>query len=352
MLTRAGIWLRREAAPSEQRTPLVPGDAAKLIAEGVPVTVEESANRSFPIDEYAAAGCHVVPADTWPDAPPTEVILGLKEPSLASTPLAHRHVFFGHAYKGQDGGPALLRRFAEGGGTLLDLEYLTDEAGRRVVAFGFWAGYVGAALAVLHFRGQLAAPLGSLTRPDLDRRLSCTREGEKALVVGALGRSGRGACEALATAGVPTTQWDVDETRQLDRAALLDHDILVNTVFASEPGTPFLVADDLKRGSRRLSVVSDVTCDVASACNRLPIYDRVTDWTVPVRRLVAAPPLDLIAIDNLPSLLPKESSTAFSAGLLPYLAVLPRGGAVWTRCEEHFHHARALLTGDQVRNHG
>ncbi|GGY97237.1 saccharopine dehydrogenase [Streptomyces poonensis] len=341
MVSSTGIWLRSEAAPNEQRTPLVPGDAAKLLAEGIPVTVEESAHRAFPIDDYAAAGCRVVPADTWPDAPPTEVVLGLKEPSSASVPLTHRHVFFGHAYKGQEGGPALLRRFALGGGTLLDLEYLTDEAGRRVVAFGFWAGYVGAALAVLHHRGRLTAPLRSLTRPELDAELRAEQGAARALVIGALGRSGRGACEALAVAGVPTTRWDVEETRDLDRAALLDHDLLVNTVFAVEPGTPFLTTADLERDDRTLTVVSDVTCDVTSACNRLPVYDRVTDWAEPVRRLHPGPPrLDLIAVDNLPSLLPRESSTAFSAGLLPHLSALPHGGAIWSRCAEHFHHAR------------
>ncbi|GLF92655.1 Rossmann-fold NAD(P)-binding domain-containing protein [Streptomyces yaizuensis] len=340
MRNSTGFWLRGEASENERRTPLVPADAARLIAGGVPVTVEESAHRAFPAAAYAAAGARVVPGGTWPDAPPAAVVLGLKEPSSASVPLSHRHVFFGHAYKGQGGGPALLRRFAEGGGVLLDLEYLTDEHGRRVVAFGHWAGYVGAALAVLHRRGLLAAPLRPGTREELDERLRGARDDARALVVGALGRSGRGACEALAVAGVRTTAWDVAETRDLDRAALLGHDLLVNTVFTTEPGPAFLGPDDVARADRRLAVVSDVTCDVTSACHRLPVYDRVTDWAAPVRRLWSAPPLDVIAIDNLPSLLPRESSTAFSRGLLPHLAVLPRGGGVWSRCEEHFHNAR------------
>jgi saccharopine dehydrogenase (NAD+, L-lysine forming) len=346
-----GIWLRREAASNERRTPLVPTDAARLIAKGMPVTVEESESRAFPIDEYSAAGCHIVPGDTWPDAPPSEIILGLKEPPGQPSPLTHRHVLFGHAYKGQEGGPGLLRRFIAGGGTLLDLEYLTDEAGRRVVAFGFWAGYVGAALAALHHRGELDAPLRSMTRPEFDEKLrgpSGGTGGTKALVIGALGRSGRGACEALAVAGVPTTEWDIDETRDLDRSSLLDHDILVNTVFATEPGTPFLTAADLGRGDRRLTVVSDVTCDVTSACNRLPINDKVTDWARPVRRLhYGPPPLDMLAIDNLPSLLPRESSTAFSAGLLPHLTSLPHGAPIWDRCLERFHDARRLLAGGE-----
>jgi saccharopine dehydrogenase (NAD+, L-lysine-forming) len=348
----AGIWLRREAMPHEQRTPLVPDDAAKLVADGFAVTVEESARRAFPVEDYAAAGCRVVPADTWPDAPGTDIVLGLKEPVGAPSPLTHRHVFFGHAYKGQEGGPALLRRFAAGGGTLLDLEYLVDDAGRRVVAFGYWAGYVGAALAVLHHAGALDTPLVAGPKHDLDRRLREARAAGRALVIGALGRSGRGACEALAVAGVPTTRWDLAETLDLDRQALLDHDILVNTVFATEPGTPFLTTDDLRRPGRRLTVVSDVTCDVTSDCNRLPVYDKVTDWGTPVRRLGGTPPLDLLAIDNLPSLLPRESSTDFSAGLLPHLAGLPEGGPVWARSEARFRAAlpapsSPLSSGDE-----
>jgi saccharopine dehydrogenase (NAD+, L-lysine-forming) len=336
----ARIWLRREAAPNEQRAPLTPADAGTLIAKGMRVTVEHSEQRVFPIAEYAAAGCQIVLGDSWPEAPTGEIILGLKEPASRPFPLTHRHVFFGHAYKGQEGGPALLRRFTSGGGTLLDLESLTDEAGHRLTAFGFWAGYVGAAIAVLHHCGELQAPLTSMTRPELDGRLRGTRPEARTLVIGALGRSGRGACAALAVAGPRVTQWDVDETKDLDRSSLLDHDILVNAVLATEPGTPFLTDDDLGACDRRLAVVCDVSCDVTSECNRLPVNDKVTDWREPVRRLHAGPPpLDLIAIDNLPSLLPGESSTAFSADLLPYLETLPGENPIWQRCEERFRYA-------------
>ncbi|MFS8096762.1 saccharopine dehydrogenase [Lentzea alba] len=338
-----GIWLRRETSPTEERTVLVPADAAALIAEGVRVTVEEADNRVFAIEEYAAAGATIVPGDTWPDAPAGEVILGLKEPSGHVQPLTHRHIFFGHAYKGQDGGPALLRRFVEGGGELYDLEYLTHEDGRRVVAFGFWAGYVGAALAALHHRGQLKAPLTSMTRAELDAQLRAAKDDAKALVIGALGRSGRGAVEALEVAGIPTTKWDIEETRNLDQAAILAHDILVNTVFADAPGTPFLTAADLPRADRVLATVSDVTCDVTSNANRLPVNDAVTDWASPSRRLHDEPVLDVIAVDNLPSLLPRESSTDFSAGLLPHLRTWSHNGAVWTRALEHFDRAKSSL---------
>lgn len=331
-----GIWLRREASATELRAPLTPEDAGKLVEAGMRVTVEESAQRVFPTSDYSAAGARIVPGDSWPDASPDDVILGLKTPSSASVPLAHRHIFFGHAYHGQSDGKALLRRFTDGGGVLFDLEYLTDESGRRVAAFGYWAGYVGAALAVLHVRGELMAPLASTTLDDLEQRLRGGRTDVRALVIGALGRSGRGAVEALSVAGVPTTGWDVDETRDLDRAALLRHDLLVNAVFTAAPGPAFLTTDDLTR-DRRLTMVADVTCDFTPERNRLPVNDKATDWAEPVRRLHAGPPpLDILAIDNLPSLLPREASTAFSADLLPHLMTLPQGAPVWDRCLAHF----------------
>jgi saccharopine dehydrogenase (NAD+, L-lysine-forming) len=151
-----------------------------------------------------------------------------------------------------------------------------------------------------------------------------------ALVIGALGRSGRGARVAFSTAGIEPTCWDMAETQNLDRPALLAHDVLVNCVLATTPVPPFLREVDLDDPTRRLRTVSDVTCDVGSPLNVLPVYDRTTEWDAPVRQLHERPPLDLIAIDNLPSLLPRESSTDFSAALLPQLLDFGTGGA-WGR---------------------
>lgn len=345
-----GVWLRREASPTEERTPLTPADAARLLAGGLSVTVEESEQRAFATEAYAAAGCRVVAADSWPEAPESVAVLGLKEPVSRPHELTHRHIFFGHAYKGQADGPALLRRFTAGGGRLLDLEFLTDEDGRRLAAFGYWAGYVGAALAVLHHRGRLVAPLRSMTKEELDAALRepAPREprgGASALVIGALGRSGRGARAALDVAGLSPTLWDVEETRELDKEALLGHDILVNAVFASAPGPAFLDGADLDRPDRTLTVVSDVTCDITSDCNRLPVNDKPTDWAEPLRALrPPSPGLDVIAIENLPSLLPRESSAAFSADLFPQLAALPSDPPTWARASAHFDDACRTLT--------
>lgn len=155
------------------------------------------------MEEYEAVGCRIAPAGSWVSAPADAVVLGLKELPDGPPDLTHRHVFFGHAYKRQPGAADLLRRFVRGGGALLDLEYLVDDHGRRLAAFGFWAGYLGAALAVLQHRGRLQAPLTPTGKDALDETLRPAAGDEEftALVVGALGRSGRGARVAFREAG-------------------------------------------------------------------------------------------------------------------------------------------------------
>jgi saccharopine dehydrogenase (NAD+, L-lysine-forming) len=326
------LWIRHESRDTERRTPVVPADAARLVDRGVGVTVEESPQRAFPIEDYAAAGCTVVPQGSWVDAPRETFVVGLKELPAGPPELVHRHVMFGHAFKGQHEGPALLRRFDAGGGALLDLEYLTDENGRRLAAFGYWAGYIGAALAVLQHRGTLPKPVTPWARTDLDNLIRTDGDPARALVTGALGRSGRGACDALVVAGLEPTRWDIAETQVLDHDALLAHDILVNGVLVTKPTPPFVTREQLRAGEHRLSVVADVTVDVTSELNLLPIYDDVTTWDEPVLHITGlGSPIDLIAIDNLPSLLPHEASLTFSAELAPHLAELD-DGAPWQRC--------------------
>jgi hypothetical protein len=96
-----------------------------------------------------------------------------------------------------------------------------------------------------------------------------------------------------------------------------------------------LTDEDLDTPGRRLRTLSDVTVDVGSPMNLLPVYDTATTWDAPVRRLRDEPPLDLIAIDNLPSLLPREASADFSAALVPQLLDFEVGGP-WGRCLERF----------------
>ena len=148
------LWVRAETRPHEQRVGLMPDGARALMAAGIKVTVERSDQRAIDIAGYTDAGCDIADQGSWTNAPDDAIIFGLKELPTDGTPLRHRHIMFGHAYKGQAAGRILLDRFQAGGGTLYDLEYLVDDKGRRVAAFGYWAGYAGAAVSLLAYAAQ------------------------------------------------------------------------------------------------------------------------------------------------------------------------------------------------------
>ncbi|HHC29635.1 MAG TPA: saccharopine dehydrogenase, partial [Rhodobacterales bacterium] len=117
---------------------------------------------------------------------------------------------------------------------------------------------------------------------------------------------------------------------------ILDHDIFLNAIFA-RPGTPVFVGPEALTAQRRLTVIGDIACDPDSDYNPVPVYDAATDWQAPVVRVAEAPALDVMAIDNLPSLLPVESSEDYAAQLLPSLLTLtaPQAG-VWGRAKATF----------------
>ena len=58
--------------------------------------------------------------------------MGLKELPEDDFTLEHVHVTFAHCYKQQGGWENVLSRWPRGNGLLLDLEFLTDDVGRRV----------------------------------------------------------------------------------------------------------------------------------------------------------------------------------------------------------------------------
>ena len=341
------IWLRAESKPFERRVALAPAAARELIAAGFTVSVEEYNDRVFDIQDYRQAGCRIVPAGSWPDAPPDCYVLGLKELPEPLPALRHRHIYFAHTYKQQPGWQRLLNKFAAAGGQLLDLEYLLDENNRRIAAFGYWAGFAGAALGIMTRLTQPDAlkPVGSYRdRNRLLSELSDLLQGSnlhpRVIIIGAKGRCGRGAVELCRSLGLETTLWDLEETVQGGPFhEILEHDIFLNCVFVQSVIPPFLTRQLLDQ-ARRLSVMVDISCDPYGDYNPLPVYDRCTTFSRPALRLRDKPVLDLVAIDHLPSMLPKESSEDFSSQLLGALMELP-DGRVWQRALELFEQKKA-----------
>ena len=344
------VWVRSESRAYEERVGLTPQGAAKLIAAGYRVTVEHSQQRILPMADYVAAGCEAAPEFSWVNAPEDAIVFGLKELPDDGTPLRHRHIMFGHAYKGQTSGKILLDRFQAGGGMLLDLEYLTTEDGRRVAAFGYWAGYAGAAVALMCWLaqrgGRIADPVQAY--PSANHMLMALQQAlvtqgtdrPTALIIGALGRVGTGAADLCHAMGVGTTKWDMAETASGGPfPEVLTHDIFLNCILA-RPGTPVFVPASAKMVPRSLSVIGDIACDPDSDFSPIKLYDRTTTWDAPALRVHDQPVLDVTAIDNLPSMLPAESSEDFAEQLLPYLLTLDQiDQGVWGRAQGWYERA-------------
>ncbi|MDE2446560.1 MAG: saccharopine dehydrogenase, partial [Alphaproteobacteria bacterium] len=262
--TTPHLWVRAEQRAHEERVGLTPEGAAALIKAGIKVTVEASSVRAIPIDGYKAAGCAIAPENFWPTAPADAIIFGLKELPEDGTPLTHRHIMFGHAYKGQPAGQVLLKRFKTGSGTLYDLEYLVDEKGRRVAAFGYWAGFAGAAIALKCWaaqqQGRIQGPVHKYNSKaallaELAKDVAGTGARPSALIIGALGRVGTGAADLCAAMDVATTKWDMAETASGGPfPEVLQHEIFLNCILA-RPGCPVFVPASAKTDARKLTVI-------------------------------------------------------------------------------------------------
>jgi saccharopine dehydrogenase (NAD+, L-lysine-forming) len=323
-------WLRAESKDFEFRRALSPATVKKLLAAGHEVVVEDSDQSISPISDYINVGAKAVPAHSWiTQADKDWTIIGLKALPKDVSQYIHTHIYFAHVYKQQEGYQEVLGKFQSG--RIIDLEYMTRENSSRVAAFGYWAGYVGAALghlfALCTDKAKATADLKEKQffkrKEDLLTFLSSHTEnprGKEAIVVGCQGRSGTGATELLNTCGYSVIGWDKNDTGIGGPfPSLLNFDVLVNCVLSTVKVPPLLTHHTLER-NQRLKVISDVSCDPDSEFNLLPIYQKATTIEDPLINIKSSPSACyLTAIDNLPSLLPYESMLDFSEQLEPYL---------------------------------
>jgi saccharopine dehydrogenase (NAD+, L-lysine forming) len=138
-------------------------------------------------------------------------------------------------------------------------------------------------------------------------------------------------------------KWDMAETAKGGPfQEIIESDIFVNCIYLTSKIPPFVDVQSLASPKRNLSVVVDVSCDTTNPNNPIPIYDVNTTFdkpTVPVE-VSGPPPLSVISIDHLPTLLPREASEAFSHDLMPSLLELKNRheSRVWTDAEKLFKH--------------
>ncbi|KAJ2080172.1 Saccharopine dehydrogenase [Coemansia sp. RSA 988] len=357
------LWLREETKPMEHRAALSPEVCKKLLEHGgFEITVESCKERIFADSEYSEVGCKIVPGDSWRKAPADAIITGLKElPENDQTPLPHTHIMFAHCYKQQGGWKDVLSRFVEGKGLLYDLEFLQDDSGRRVAAFGFYAGFTGSAVGInawchqqLHGDERYPEikpyPNEDVLIAETKEKLAKIGKMPRIMVMGALGRCGSGAVSYARKAGIPEAnivKWDMAETAKGGPfQEIMDVDIFVNCIYLSSKIPPFVTQEQID-ADRQLSVIVDVSCDTTNPYNPIPIYSTNTTFDNALLDIGSSnpKPLQLCSIDHLPTMLPREASNQFALDLLPTLLQLPTRATapVWTRAEKLFHEKVASM---------
>ena len=132
--------IREGKNPPDSRVPLVPQQCAHLIKnEEIDLVVQSSSIRCFKDEEYANLGVPVVQ-----EIRDCDVLLGVKEVPIEQLITDKSYFFFSHTIKEQPYNRKLLQAVLAKNIRLMDYEVLTNKKGQRVIAFGYFAGMVGA----------------------------------------------------------------------------------------------------------------------------------------------------------------------------------------------------------------
>ena len=168
----------------------------------------------------------------------------------------------------------------------------------------------------------------------------------RVIVIGALGRCGKGAVDCCTAVGIPEDsllRFDLEETRGGGPfSEITESDVFVNCVYlGANKIPPFANQESLSKPDRRLRVICDVSCDPNSDNNPIPIYSTYSSFDHPTTSAsveLEGPELRIVSIDHLPTMVARESSDEYSGLLLPSLLTLDRRDTegVWTRAEKTF----------------
>jgi saccharopine dehydrogenase (NAD+, L-lysine-forming) len=318
------IVIRREYKINEFRTPLVPSDCKKCIEFGINIYVETSKQRCIIDKNYEIEGCIIIDDYTKIEFNKNEtLILGLKELDYDNPKLLpYCHLYFTHIFKNQLGSEKIIDKLKEAKSIIYDYEYFLNKNQRRVIAFGFWAGFIGTAIGLLqHYYKSINQDILNLTPyPDatiLIEELEYFRYFFIKLnigIIGINGRCGKGARFILERLGLHNIH---GYSRASDMEPLTQHHIIINCIKLSPDDNNTFISNEKLPKFDKLSVIVDISCDVFAKNNPILLNYNSTTFEKPVFKINDK--IDIIAIDNLPSLLPKDSSEEFSGKLCKIL---------------------------------
>ncbi|KAJ4792712.1 Lysine ketoglutarate reductase/saccharopine dehydrogenase [Rhynchospora pubera] len=147
----------------ERRAPLTPSHCGRLLLGGkgksgiTRIIVQPSTKRIHHDAQYEDAGCEI--SD---DLSECGLIIGIKQPKIETILPDRAYAFFSHTHKAQQENMPLLDKILDERVSLYDYELIVGEDGKRLLAFGKFAGRAGL-IDFLHGLGQRYLNLGYST---------------------------------------------------------------------------------------------------------------------------------------------------------------------------------------------
>ncbi|WP_111706581.1 NAD(P)-dependent oxidoreductase [Lutibacter citreus] len=349
--------IKERKNPPDRRVVLSPKECRRLLKKypNLSIKVERSEDRFFTNEDYKIEGIEVVN-----DVSDCDVLLGVKEVPIKYLIPNKKYFFFSHTIKKQSYNRGLLQAILANNIELYDHEVIVNEKGQRLVAFGRYAGIVGA---YNGFRTYgLKFNLFKLPKAeDLHDQLMLIHELQKIklpaikVLLTGKGRVGNGAKEMLKGMGMKKVTVHDFLTKTFDEAVYVQIDVLDYNKrkdgqvknqqdFFNNPteylsdfmrfakvadlyiachfygdGAPYLFTrEDAKSEDFHIKAIADISCDidgpVASTIRSSTIaepmygYNPIKEKEVDFKNKKA---IAVMAVDNLPCELPKDASEGF-----------------------------------------
>lgn len=359
--------LRETKNPPDRRVPLTPLqiDELKKLNANVEFYVQPSDFRCYSDDEYK-----YLKIPLKEDLGDCDILLGVKEVDPRTVIPEKTYLFFAHVGKKQPHNRAMLRAMTDRDVSLIDYEYLTLENGQRVVAFGRWAGIIGAYNAIRAIgisKSKFNLKPAHQCR-DLDEMWECLKNihlepGLKMLITG----GGRVANGALETLGV-TNIVKVDPHEYLNRdfnfpvvcqigpehyvksksgklfsfnhfvsnpeeynSDFLQYTEVTDVLISGhywDPRSPVLFTkEDIRRPEFRISIIADISCDINGSIPSTlrastisdPYYGYNPELEIEEPAFLKPDNITVMSVDNLPGELPRDASQDFGRQLMKHV---------------------------------
>lgn len=359
--------IRETKIPEDNRVALSPAQVAKLNQEfpDSEIIVQSSDIRAFSDEDYRKAGVKVMG-----DMSECDVLFGIKEAQIDSLIPNKYYFFFAHIAKMQEYNRPLLQAMLAKNLTFSDYEYLVDENGERVCAFGWWAGVVGVYYTLRGYllregRNSLPKPDRKFTLAQMRTILAIAQLPKVKILITGNGRVAQGAtyvmreCRAqeltyeqfMSDEPVNTLSFYRASVNELvkrkdgkpferidfcnnpkeyesDFIKFAKHtDIYIPCHFWDPKAPVYLEQEDFQKYNLRIKMIGDITCDISGsikstirpATHAEPYYDFNPVTYQEELPFSSKDNITVMAVDTCPNALAIDASEYFGEMLTEYV---------------------------------